>query len=66
MKQKQYLPNKNNSSTFTFCIFFVNILHSLVLLSKFFQNKFVYVTKIGSIVRIEIAQIKMFFNYGTN
>jgi len=41
--------------------FLVDILHSLALLSKVFQNKFVDVTTIGSIVRSEIAQIKMMF-----
>ena len=41
--------------------FLADILHSLALLSKIFQNKFVDVTTIGSIVRTEIAQIRMLF-----
>jgi len=41
--------------------FLVDILHSLALLSKVFQNKFVDVTTIGSIVHSKIAQIRMMF-----
>ena len=41
--------------------FLAYILHSLALFSKIFQNKFVDVTTIDSIVRTEIAQIRMFF-----
>jgi hypothetical protein len=37
--------------------FFVYILHSLGMLSKVFQLKFVDVTTMGSIVRTEVAQI---------
>ena len=39
----------------------VDILHSLALLLNIFQNKFVDVTTIGSIIRIQIAQIRMLF-----
>ena len=35
--------------------FLANILHSLAMLSKVFQLKFVNVTTVGSIVRIEVA-----------
>jgi hypothetical protein len=41
--------------------FLADILHSLVMLSKVFQLKFVDVTTVGSIVRTEVAQICMMF-----
>ena len=41
--------------------FLADILHSLAILSKVFQCKFVDVTSIGSIVRTEIALIQMLF-----
>ena len=41
--------------------FFANILHSLAMLSKVFQLKFVDVTTVGNIVRTEVAQIRMMF-----
>jgi len=41
--------------------FFANILHSLAMLSKIFQLKFVDVTTVGSIICSEIAQICMMF-----
>lgn len=39
--------------------FFADILHSLAIISNVFQLKYVDVTTMGSIVRIEIAQICM-------
>jgi len=41
--------------------FLADILHSWALLSKVFQNKFVDVTIVGSIVRTYIVQIRMLF-----
>lgn len=41
--------------------FIANILHVLAVLSKVFQNKFVDIIIIDSIVRTYIAQIKMLF-----
>ena len=41
--------------------FLANILYSLAMLSKVFQLKFVDITTVGSIVRTEVAQIRMMF-----
>ena len=41
--------------------FLADILNSLVLLSKIFQNKFMDITTIGSIIATEIVQIRMLF-----
>ena len=41
--------------------FLVDILHSLAMLSKIFQMKFVDVITVGSIMRTEVAQICMMF-----
>ena len=41
--------------------FFTDILHSLAMLLKVFQMKFVDVITVGSIVRTEVAQIRMMF-----
>ena len=39
--------------------FFVDILHVLFMLSCFFQNKFICITTIGSVVKTDIMQIHM-------
>ena len=41
--------------------FLADILHILSILSRLFQNKFVDIITIGSVVKTDIAQIRMFF-----
>jgi hypothetical protein len=61
-KQLKSVSAKLKQFKYIYILYFLaDILHSLVLLSKVFQNKFVDVTTIGSIVRTEIAQIRMLF-----
>jgi len=48
---------------FIYILFFLaDILHSLAMLFKIFQLKFIDATIVGSIVRNEIAQICIMFN----
>jgi hypothetical protein len=57
-----YLYDNLRSLKIIYCLYFLaDILHMLSLLSKVFQYKCVNVTSIGSIVKIEIIQIKMLF-----
>ena len=47
---------------YIYVVYFLDdILHSLAMLSKIFQLKFVDVTIVGSIVRTKVAQIRMMF-----
>ena len=47
---------------YIYVVYFLDdIFHSLAMLSKIFQLKFVDVTIVGSIVRTEVAQIRMMF-----
>ena len=41
--------------------FLVDILHVLFILSRLFQNKFVNIIIIGSVVKTDIVQIRMLF-----
>ena len=41
--------------------FLADILYILSMLSRLFQNKFVDITTIGSVVKTDIAQIRMLF-----
>jgi len=68
VKEKKYLGQARRVLTklkqfkYIYILYFpTDILHSLALLSKVFQNKFVDVTTVGSIVRTKIAQIRMLF-----
>ena len=47
---------------YTYILYFLaEILHSLAILSKVFQLKFVDITTVGNIVRTEVARIHMMF-----
>ena len=59
--QSLFWKNWVSSNIFIFLYFLADILHSLAMLSKVFQLKFVDVTTVGSIVRTEVAQIRMMF-----
>lgn len=41
--------------------FLADILYILSMLSRLFQNKFVDITTIGSVIETDIVQIRMFF-----
>ena len=41
--------------------FLADILHILSILSRLFQNKFINITTIDSVVKTDIAQIRMLF-----
>ena len=60
--QAKEVLHKLGQFKFIYILFFLaDILHSLAMLSKVFQNKFVDVSSIGSIIRSEIVQIRMLF-----
>ena len=62
--QMKFIFAKLKQFKYIYILYFLaDILHSLPLLSKIFQNKFVDVTTIGSIVRTEITQIRMLFTF---
>ncbi len=47
---------------YIYVLYFVaDILHILSMLSRLFRNKFVDITTIGSVVKTDIAQIRMLF-----
>jgi len=56
------LYNKLRSVKMIYVIHFLaDILHNLSLLCRVFENKFVDVSYIGSIIKIKITQIQMLF-----
>ena len=46
---------------YIYIYFLANIFHILSMLSRLFQNKFVDIAIISSVVTIDILQIRMFF-----
>ena len=58
----KYVLEKLDQFKYIYNLYFLaDILHSLAILSKVFQLKFVDVTTVGNIVRTEVAQIRMMF-----
>ena len=56
------LYTKLRNFKFIYCLYFLaDILHSLSMLSRVFQYKFVDVSAVGSIIATEIAQLRMLF-----
>ena len=54
------LYTKLRNFKFIYCLYFLaDILHSLSMLSRVFQYKFVDVSVVGSIIATEIAQLRM-------
>jgi len=59
---RSLLYNKLRTFKYIYYLYFlVDILHSLFVLSKTFQYKFVDVSSVGALVRFEITSIRMSF-----
>jgi hypothetical protein len=56
-----YLKNSEPSKYIYVFYFLADILHVLSMLSRLFENQFVDITTIGSVVKTNIVQIRMVF-----